>query len=103
MAFDALGTGKLGRPQLDLSLSILGCMLLRTWSSWLHGFSASSVPFLLANLVRRRGQLYLLRDALMIELERRPLDVVLEMGGHLEDLENIPWCPGGRVKFQLRG
>lgn len=103
MAFAALGTGKLGKPELDLSLSVLACMMLRTWSSWLRGFSSSSVPFLLANLVRRRGRLYRLQDGLNIELERLPLDVLLEMSGYLEDLENVPWCAGGRVKFQLRG
>lgn len=103
MAFNLLGTGNLGAPDLDLSLNIVACMLLRMWSAWLRGFSASSIPFLLESFVRRRGRLYMVGDGLMIELERRPLDVVLEMAGYLEDLENIPWRPGGRVKFQLRG
>jgi hypothetical protein len=103
IAFNLLGAGKLGRPDLDLSLNIIACMLLRMWSSWLHGFSVSSIPFLLENFVRRCGRIYLVRDGLMIELERRPLDVVLEMAGYLEDLENIPWHPRGHVKFQLRG
>jgi hypothetical protein len=103
IAFNLLGSGKLGRPDVDLSLNIIAGMLLRMWSSWLRGFSASSIPFLLENFVRRRGRLYGVRDGLMIELEGRPLDVVLEMAGYLDDLENIPWRPGWRLKFQLRG
>jgi hypothetical protein len=101
--FEALRESKLGGPDFDLPLAVVACMLLRMWSFWLRGFSSSSIPFLLENFVRRQGQVHVMNDGLLIELEKRPLDIVLKMAGYLDDLERVPWLRGGRVKFQVRG
>ncbi|HXS01850.1 MAG TPA: hypothetical protein VN724_14835, partial [Pyrinomonadaceae bacterium] len=101
--FEALRESKLGGSETDLPLAIVAYMLLRMWSFWLRGFSSSSIPFLLENFVRRRGRVHVVDEGLLIELERRPLDIVLRMAGYLDDLERVPWLDGGRIKFQVRG
>jgi hypothetical protein len=90
-------------PNLDLTTTRLTSLLLRMWARWLRGFSDASVDFLLDNFIRRTGRLYVDKELLFVELERRPLDVVLEMAGYLADLERVPWLPGKRIKFSLAG
>jgi hypothetical protein len=102
-ALETLDHGQMDNPHLDLTISIVACLLLRMWARWLRGFSTSSVAFLIENFVRRSGTLRTGKDALHVELERRPLDVVIEMAGYLADLERIPWLPGRRIKFSLKG
>ncbi len=99
LALDVLTNGQTGRSGLDLTITIVSCLLLRTWTRWLRGFSDSSVPFLIENFMRRPGRLQLHGDGLMVELERGPLDLIIEMAGYLGNLENVPWIPGGRVRF----
>ncbi len=102
-AMGSLQQGQTGNPDLDLTTTIVACLLLRVWSRWLRGFSASSVPFLIDNFVRRRGRLLARADELFVELERHPLDLIVEMAGYLFDVEHVPWLSGGRVKFLQRG
>jgi hypothetical protein len=102
-ALESLDHGQMDNPHLDLTISIVACLLLRMWARWLRGFSTSSVAFLIENFVRRSGALHVAKDALHVDLERRPLDVVIEMAGYLADLERIPWLPGRRIKFSLKG
>jgi len=99
LALDVLTSGQTGRSGLDLTIALVSCLLLRTWARWLRGFSDSSVPFLIKNFMRRPGRLQLHGDGLMVELERGPLDLIIEMAGYLGNLENVPWIPGGRVRF----
>jgi hypothetical protein len=101
-AFAALGQGRLGTPDADSTLALLTCVLLRLWARWLGRFSSSSIPYLLENFIRRGGRLHAGRDCLLIELERRSLDIVLEMAGYVAELERVPWLDGGRVRFSLR-
>jgi hypothetical protein len=95
--------GQTGNPSFDLTIAAATRLLLRMWARWLRGFSNSSPAFLSDNFIRRRGQIYVEKDVLLIELEQRPLDVVVEMAGYLADLERVPWLPGKRIKFALRG
>lgn len=102
-AMNILEQGQTGRPDLDLTIAIVTCLLLRIWARWLRGFSTSSVSFLVEKFMRRPGRLRLYRDGLVVELERGPLDIVIEMAGYLCELDQVPWIPGGRVRFLLRG
>jgi hypothetical protein len=95
--------GSTGNPNLDRTTTFLTCLLLKMWAHWLRGFSTSSVTFLVDSFIRRRGRIYAEKDFLLVELEQRPLDVVMEMAGYLADLERVPWLPGKRIKFVLRG
>lgn len=88
---------------LDETTTTLTRLLLRMWARWLRGFADSSDDFLLDNFIRRRGRIYAGKDVILVELEQRPLDVVMEMAGYLADLERIPWLPDKRIKFALRG
>jgi len=102
-ALAALDGGRLGAARTDLSIALTTCSLLRLWARWLRNFSASGVPYLVEQFLRRRGRLYAGRDALTVELERAPLDVVLETAGYLAELERVPWLGGRRLRFRLRG
>ena len=99
----AVEEGQTGYPQLDQTIAILACLLLRMWSRWLRGFSDSSLAFIVDNFIRRQGRLYSEKDVILVELERRPLDLVMEMAGYLADLERVPWLPGKRIKFSFKG
>jgi hypothetical protein len=82
---------------------LVACLLLRLWARWLRQFSSSGVPYLLSNFVRRGGRLRASGNVLTVELERGPLDIVVEMAGYLAELERVPWLGGGSVRFGLRG
>ncbi len=102
-ALEVLKHGETGDANLDLTVTIVVCLLLRVWARWLRSFSTSSVPFLIENFVSRRGRIAVQPDGLVVELERRPLDIIVEMAGYLSDLDHVPWLPGGCVKFLLEG
>jgi hypothetical protein len=97
-SLEALSAGCLGLPGPDLTLSLAALSLLRVWARWLRGFSASSAPFLLGQLIRRRGRIHA-GDGLRSELDPAPQDAVLDMAGYIRDLET----PGERpVRFRRR-
>lgn len=102
-AWAALQHGRLGLPETDLTVFLAACLLLRTWARWLRQFSSSSVPYLLDNFIRRDGKLSKGREELLVELERAPLDIVIEMASYLDELERVPWLENRRVEFLLRG
>ncbi|HZH31994.1 MAG TPA: hypothetical protein VEY11_14605 [Pyrinomonadaceae bacterium] len=102
-AWAALRHGRLGLPETDLTVFLAACLLLRTWARWLRQFSSSSVPYLLDNFIRRAGTLSDGREELLVELERAPLDIVIEMASYLDELERVPWLENRRVEFLLRG
>jgi hypothetical protein len=102
-ALQALDQGQTGNLNLDLTIGIVTCVLLRLWARWLRGFSNSSIPFLLENLIRRKGTISTGPDALVVQLEPRPLDLVVELAGYLSELERVLWLPGKRIKFSFKG
>ena len=76
--------------------------LVRLWARWLRGFSAASVPYLLDELVRRPGLVRRDGTGVHVELDPRPLDVVLEIAGYIGDLPASP-LPGERdVTIRIR-
>lgn len=99
-ALHALGSGRVGVPDADLTLDLTAAALLRLWAVWLKKLTGSSVPYLLENAVRRPGRVVRRGDKLEVWLEPAPLDVVLEMSGYLAELESVPWL-GRRVTFRL--
>jgi hypothetical protein len=40
---------------------------------------------------------------LWVEIERRPLDIVIEMAGYTADLERVAWLGGRSVRFRVMG
>jgi hypothetical protein len=99
----ALGEGRLGLPEVDLTMALAAAALLRMWARWLRQFADSSVPYLLDNFIHRRGRVSLDDDTLWVEIERRPLDIVIEMAGYTADLERVAWLGGRSVRFRLVG
>ena len=99
-ALYALGSGRVGVPDADLTLDLTAAALLRLWAVWLKKLAGSSVPYLLENAIRRPGRVVRRGDELEVWLDPAPLDVVLEMSGYLAELEGVPWL-GRRVTFRL--
>ena len=77
-----------GDPEVDLPLDLIALTLVREWARWLRGFSAASVPYLLATFVRRPGRLI---DGsggrLRVSLDGLPHDIVLDVSGCLAAFE----------------
>ena len=98
----ALRWGRAGRPGPDLLVELMASGLVRLWARWLRGFSAASVPYLLDELVRRPGLVRRDGTGVYVELDPRPLDVVLEIAGYIGDLSAGP-LPGERdVTIRIR-
>jgi hypothetical protein len=91
----ALRWGRTGQPGPDLLVELMASGLVRLWARWLRGFAAASVPYLLDELVRRPGLVRRDGTGVYVELDPRPLDVVLEIAGYIGDLSAGP-LPGER-------
>jgi hypothetical protein len=100
--WQTLSPGAMGMPEHDLLLGRMAAGLLRLWARWLRNFSGASTPYLLAQFIHRPGVVIPTKDEVVIELEPRPLDIVLEMAGYFEPLERLPWLDGRRLAFQRR-
>jgi hypothetical protein len=99
----ALAAGGLGRADVDLTLALYAAGLVRVWARWLRNLGGSSLPYLLQHFVRRPGRVCRDDEGFRIELEPRPLDVVLQLSDYLAPLASVPWLDGQRVRFALRG
>lgn len=102
-AWAALSPGRLDLPQADLTVSLTAVSLFRLWARWLRQFAGSSIAYLLANMIHRAGHLLVADDVMVVEMAARPLDMVLEMAGYLDELERVPWLEPPRVRFKRRG
>jgi hypothetical protein len=92
----------LGDPQTDRTVGIVAVAVLLAWTGWLRGFGESSPAFVLDQFVRRPGAISLSEGCAAVELERRPLDLVLEMAGYLGELDAGAVLPR-RISFSLAG
>jgi hypothetical protein len=99
-ALGALNQRRLDLPDVDLTMCLAAAALLRMWARWLSGFADSSIPFLLDNFIDRHGRVRLSDDALLVEIGRRPLDIVIEMAGYTADLERVAWLGGRSLRFR---
>ena len=98
----ALRWGRVGRPGPDLLVELMASSLVRLWARWLRGFSAASVPYLLDELVRRPGLVRRDRTGVHVELDPRPLDVVLQIAGYIGDLPADPLSGEQDVTIRIR-
>lgn len=101
-ALGAVDGGLLRLPGADLAIALIALALLRVWARWLPSFGASSAPFVLAQLIRRPGRISVAEDAIDVTLDRRPLDIVLEMAGYMAPLERVSWLGNRALRFHLR-
>ncbi len=99
---DALEAATLGHVAWDLTMALSANALLRLWARWLRGFADSSVPYLLSQLIRREGRIYEDRGNIVVEMEPRPLDLVLDLSGYLASLR-LSWLGDRDILFQIRG
>lgn len=98
---EAMAYGRLGLPQADLTISLLAIALLRLWGRWLRHFATSTPAYLLHQFVHRSGAVRLDNDAIVVALEPRPLDMILDMAGYLAPLEHLSWIPHRQIDFRL--
>jgi hypothetical protein len=88
--FAALEHAHRAQAEVDLALDLMAMTVLRAWASWLPGFGAASVPFVLSTFVRRPGRFTLRDGRLRVELAPAPYDVVLRLAGYLEPFTPAP-------------
>jgi hypothetical protein len=100
-ALAAVHYGRLGLPEVDLTLDLLAIALLRLWARWLRQFGGSRVPYLLTNFLLRPGRIYSAPGQLTLELPALPLDIVLEMAGYTATLARVPWLGGRHLHFTM--
>ena len=87
----------------DAAIADAAEVLLHEWASWLRGFAGSSAPFVLERFVRRPGRVRRIgEEVVVVRLERRPLDLVLEMAGYLDELDARAVF-GHTLRFELTG
>lgn len=103
VALTSLEVGRLGLPDLDLTVDLVAASLLRLWARWLHRFSESTIPYLLQNFLRRPGRMGVNADTLDVEMMPGPFDMIIEMAGYLAPTDRVPWLDQRRVRFHLRG
>ncbi|MDX1522131.1 MAG: hypothetical protein R3264_10925, partial [Anaerolineae bacterium] len=100
-ALGVLGKATSGLAAIDLTAQITGYGLLSLWKRWLRQFAQSSAAYLLANFIDRSGRVQIDSRRVVVTMENRPLDVVLEMAGYLEPIERLVWLDGRDLHFVL--
>lgn len=95
--------GGLGSAEVDFTLGLYAAGLVRLWARWLKHLGGSSLPYLLEQFIRRRGRVRRDDAGVVVELDPRPLDLVLQMSDYLSPLRAVPWLDGRDVRFVLRG
>jgi hypothetical protein len=98
-ALESLAEGGVGDAHADRAIAMMSIAVLRHWARWLRRFSDSSTPFLLEEMIRRPGRVFIDARGIAVELAQRPLDLVLEMAGYLGEIDAVPWLGGRRVRF----
>lgn len=93
--------GHLGVDHVDDLLGSVALAVLRAWSRWLGRFSESSVPYLLTHFIRRQGRLRWREDELLVELDARPLDVIVRQAGYDQPIDSVPWLRNRRVRYRM--
>jgi hypothetical protein len=83
------------------ALAGLASLVLRIFAAWLGACAGSSLPWLLTEIVRRKGRLVSAPDGLAVELAPRPHDLVLERAGYF-DTCIVPLGRGVRLRFCCR-
>lgn len=96
---DAIAAARVGLPDVDLTIATLAISVLRVWARWLGHFADSTAPYLLDRFVRRPGYLDVTDDSLVVTLEPRPLDLVVEKAGYMDVLAAVPWLGDRRLRF----
>ena len=102
-ALKLLDIGSVEDPQTDATLWSAANSTVRAWARWLKGVGSSSTAYLIEQFVRRPGRLFPDGDSLLVELEPRPLDVVLEVSGYLEPIELLPGSAFRTIRWRIGG
>lgn len=100
-SFETLIASAPGPGLATFTAAITACAVLRAFRRWLPGFSDSSVPFLLTNMLRRPGRVVVNAREVTVELDSLPHDPVLDLAGYFEPVEPIPGGPAQRFIFSL--
>ena len=95
-----------GQPELsgiNPTTMLIAAALLRVWARWLRQFANSSTSYLLNEFVRRAGRLTIDSHRIQVEMDSRPLDIVIQMADYMAPLNAISWIDRKRVEFKIRG
>jgi hypothetical protein len=83
--------------------ALVADVVLRAWRRWLGALGRSSTAYLLAQFVRRPGQVEIEPGRVLVTLAARPLDVVLEQAGYLIPLRDVGLLGGRDLVLRTEG
>ena len=83
----------------DLAIETVASLVVRAWTRWLPGLSASSAAFIVRNCLQRRGLVRASERAIEVQLDPAPLDVVVEMAGYFRPIDLVPWLNRRTIIF----
>lgn len=90
-----------GREPVELAWGPVAATLVRKFARRLPGFGNSSPAHLDANIFRGRASIELSPGHVQVSLERRPLDILLRMGGLDGESYLLPWRDYATVTIRL--
>lgn len=100
-AVDLFGRVPVGDPLADATLTAAAQAGVRAWARWLKQFHAAGSGYLLGQFVRRPGRVYRDGPGLLVELDPRPVDVVLQLSGYFDPIDPVPGSGDPAVRFRL--
>ncbi|MGD9081599.1 MAG: hypothetical protein PVG96_19795, partial [Desulfobacterales bacterium] len=86
---------------VDLTMALTAIAILRVWARWLKQFSGSSVAYLLTNFIRRPGRIYNGESSILVEMDSKPVDIVLEMTGYTAKMDRLSWFGNRDVSYEI--
>jgi hypothetical protein len=95
------GEPMIGSPAWDRCFDAVSGRLMVHWARWLHGFSGSSIGYLLRQFIRRPGVVCDGNETIRVALQPRPLDMVLRIAGYFEPLARVEWAGERRIEIGL--
>ena len=81
------------RPRVNLFFSRVAQVLMRNLAWRLPGFHASSIPYLVANVLGMHATVARDGPVVQVTLGRPPLEVVLSVAGMMRREYRLPWLP----------
>jgi hypothetical protein len=99
-ALTSVSGGGIGIDEADIVIALAAIAVVRAWARWLRQFAGSSTPWLLDNFIRRSGGIRIGESSILVELDRHPLDIVIEMAGYASDIHGVPWLGGRKIIFR---
>jgi len=86
---------------LESTLNVLTALLFKFFAARLRRFENSKPEYIFANFLHRPAELILEDDCVTVKLSKKPLDIILNMSGYIEEIRGVHWLDNRSIKFIL--